>query len=182
MCIYVYITIIIYIYIQYIAIFILHLCWTQMNKYIHTHAHTHTWLDMLLLLLLLLLLYYYCYYIYICVWTNYIYIHKYIYVNIYEQTGDHIPYDSHMMHGFISTGYAYVFTMVIATASTGWHGSPDPDLGPGQRGEDHHPQDHDLRRYLPYHAYTGLQHQEHHAGWLQVETRLKLMFPHDVLT
>jgi len=68
------------------------------------------------------------------------------------------------------------------TASTGWHGSPDPDLGPGQRGEDHHPQDPDLRRYLPYHAYTGLQHQEHHAGWLQVETRLKLMFPHDVLT
>ena len=58
------------------------------------------------------------------------------------------------------------------TASTGWHGSSDPDLGPGQRGEDHHPQDPDLGRYLPYHAYTGLQHQEHHAGWLQVETRL----------
>ena len=85
-------------------------------------------------------------------------------------------------HRFISTGhimrYRYALrahhghnmgSMVFATA--GWHGSPDPDFGPGQCGEDHHPKDLDLGRYLPHHAHAGLQHQEHHAGWLQVEAR-----------
>ena len=140
-------------------------CTCVEHKWTNTYTHMTRHVIIIIIIIVIITIWLFVVIIYICEQIIYI-----LYVNIYEQTGYHIPYNSHMMHGFIST------------ASTGWHGSPDPDLGPGQRGEDHHPQDHDVGRYLPYHAYTGLQHQEHHAGWLQVETRLKLMFPHDVLT
>lgn len=78
------------------------------NEQIHTHTRTQMTRHVIIIIFITII---------ITILLLLLYI--YTYVNIYEQTGDHIPYDCHMMHGFISTGYAYVLTMVISTASTG---------------------------------------------------------------